>query len=470
MMEKSGWVRGETLGRGDRPSEYDDPIEAAEQAAQFIGSKHGLGFKGAAPTKGIRIDVALSQDEVDLNREIRMQDEYEMISLSDPACLSPDYDWHRGLVLENEEPMPDGRFCEEELVNQLFQFKSAFDDVPPEKFKEARMKANPYERVGKHIFQNRAALKMANLDSIFKFTQTLPCPGEGGAAVAVAVAVVGVLTSVRGALRGCRLEKFNKQSPHHNFHPYYGPHDDGFGVARDVTNPDNVSGFLGLIEQHRPQGLDLFVADGGFSTEGQENRQELVMRQLILCQFLIGLGVLRQGGSFVCKIFDNYLPYTVELLFMMGLHFASVTVMKPLTSRPANSERYLVGQGLLRRSPPVVGYMRHVNGIFNDLQAAIRANVDTARLTPREPVHLFPPEAIGGGFLEYIRRTNIRIAQQQRAALEELIKYIRDPTLQPVQQATIQEDCYQMWGLPVCRPPHPLSASLPIVAPSPDLT
>lgn len=53
------------------------------------------------------------------------------------------------------------------LVDRIFKLKSSFDDVPPKLFRTARSKSNPYEKIGKEIFQNRAAMKMANLDSLF---------------------------------------------------------------------------------------------------------------------------------------------------------------------------------------------------------------------------------------------------------------------------------------------------------------
>ena len=46
------------------------------------------------------------------------------------------------------------------------------------------------------------------------------------------------------------------------------------------------------------------MADGGFSVEGQENIQEVLSKQLYLCQFLVALNIVRVGGHFVCKLFD----------------------------------------------------------------------------------------------------------------------------------------------------------------------
>ena len=38
----------------------------------------------------------------------------------------------------------------------------------------ARTRSNPFETIGKLFFQNRAALKMANMDAVFGFMFTRP--------------------------------------------------------------------------------------------------------------------------------------------------------------------------------------------------------------------------------------------------------------------------------------------------------
>jgi hypothetical protein len=48
--------------------------------------------------------------------------------------------------------------------------QSNLDPIPARDFNNARKKANPYEGIGKQIFQNRAAVKMANLDHLFDLT------------------------------------------------------------------------------------------------------------------------------------------------------------------------------------------------------------------------------------------------------------------------------------------------------------
>lgn len=84
----------------------------------------------------------------------------------------------------------------------------------------------------------------------------------------------------------------------------------------------------------------MMMADGGFSVEGRENEQERLSQQLVLCQFVMALSVLRQGGVFVCKLFDTFLPVTVHCLLILKMHFTNFAIIKPNQSRPANSERY----------------------------------------------------------------------------------------------------------------------------------
>ena len=78
----------------------------------------------------------------------------------------------------------------------------------------------------------------------------------------------------------------------------------------------------------------------GFSVEGQENIQEVLSKRLYMCQMMVALGVLRAEGRFVCKLFDLTTPFSAGLVYLAARVFRRVTLFKPLTSRPANSERY----------------------------------------------------------------------------------------------------------------------------------
>ena len=44
----------------------------------------------------------------------------------------------------------------------------------------------------------------------------------------------------------------------------------------------------------------------------------------------------------MCKLFDLFTPFSVGLVYLMYRIFDHVSIFKPVTSRPANSERYVV--------------------------------------------------------------------------------------------------------------------------------
>ena len=87
------------------------------------------------------------------------------------------------------------------------------------------------------------------------------------------------------------------------------------------------------------------MADGGFSVEGHENIQEILSKHLILCQILCAMSILSKDGNFLCKLFDCFTLFTSSLVYLTHMCFESVGVYKPITSRPANSERYLICRG-----------------------------------------------------------------------------------------------------------------------------
>lgn len=90
--------------------------------------------------------------------------------------------------------------------------------------------------------------------------------------------------------------------------------------------------------------VDLVTADGGFQA-GDENEKEREHLKLFLAETLTAFRVLRKGGSYILKIYDIFSRSTLELLFLLSGTFDSVELNKPVTSRPANSERYVVCHG-----------------------------------------------------------------------------------------------------------------------------
>ena len=46
----------------------------------------------------------------------------------------------------------------------------------------------------------------------------------------------------------------------------------------------------------------------------------------------------------MCKLFDIFTPFSIGLVYLMYRCFNEVAIHKPITSRPANSERLVMGE------------------------------------------------------------------------------------------------------------------------------
>jgi len=91
--------------------------------------------------------------------------------------------------------------------------------------------------------------------------------------------------------------------------------------------------------------FDLITADGGVDFSENFNNQEHTATKLIIAQVIYAIAMQSVGGNFVLKVFDIFLNVTVDVLYLLSSLYTKVYIMKPKTSRYANSEKYLVCKG-----------------------------------------------------------------------------------------------------------------------------
>ena len=91
---------------------------------------------------------------------------------------------------------------------------------------------------------------------------------------------------------------------------------------------------------------DLVTADGGFDRDKtSSDLEELDTARLILSEVTMALEIQAQGGAFVLKIFDMATKFTVDMISILTYCYENVSIIKPKSSRPANSEKYVVCNG-----------------------------------------------------------------------------------------------------------------------------
>lgn len=449
LMAKMGFREGEGLGKfGQGRKEI---VEASTQRG-----RRGLG-------------LTLQGFQGELNVDWRDETEPSAIEKVDwfPECTTeiPDsdelLDWMRTgptkMKIEEET-----EFCTEDLLHTLLRCKTVFDDLDGEEMRRARTRSNPYETIRGGIFLNRAAMKMSNIDHCFDHMFTNPkdsqgkplirdregdllyfgdvCAGPGGFSEYILWKKGWHAKGFGMTLKGpCdfKLEDFYA-APSELFEPYYG--EGGIDGDGDITRPENMTAFRNFVlESTEGKGLHFLMADGGFSVEGQENLQEILTKQLLLCQFLTALSAVRTGGHFVCKTFDLFTPFSAGLVYLMYLCFERISLFKPITSRPANSERYIVCRDLKPGSDAVRDYMFKVNLKLNQLKNTDR---DVLELVP---LHIIKEDT---DFYQFMVNSNESLCVVQIKALAKIHAFVVEPTLSEPRQADIRKECLKLWGVP----------------------
>ncbi|ESN99857.1 hypothetical protein HELRODRAFT_192823 [Helobdella robusta] len=454
LMSKMGYKEGRGLGKHEQG--ISQPIEASKQKG-----KRGLGLN--SNKKG------LQPSEVQWNFDAEELGKCEVIDwLTNPSFISEiSPNWLENgpvkLALDNET-----KFCSEETLTSILEGKTIFDSVEPEDMMKARTRSNPYETIKSAFFLNRAAMKMANMDSAFNYMFTSPtnpdnknesliardelltfadiCAGPGGFSEYILWRKKGMCKGFGFTLKGnndFKLEDFSAGPPE-MFEPHYGVKGaDGDG---DIFQMDNQKEFEEFVRwRTNGRGVHVVLADGGFSVDGQENIQEILSHRLYLCQFLVALSILRAGGNFVCKLFDLFTEFSVGLIFLMAHCFHRVNIFKPVTSRPANSERYLICEGLLQTdlTSDILDYFRLINSkmaasYLGDKSSnwMIRSIVPCRDLTSSET------------FFNYIVRSNNFLGEMQKISLHKIKIFVQNVNLHDHRQADVRRECLSKWDIP----------------------
>ena len=149
------------------------------------------------------------------------------------------------------------------------------------------------------------------------------------------------------------LEDRYKIYERNRYHWLMGPAPNGLPdgeepISGDVTEPAviNVLGNAAHQRFGNNDGADLYTSDVGIEISPSElNRQEELTAFINFGQIVTGLLSLAVGGSLITKQFTFVTPFSRSLIAIVASLFEETYITKPKTSRPTNSEIYLVGKG-----------------------------------------------------------------------------------------------------------------------------
>lgn len=117
----------------------------------------------------------------------------------------------------------------------------------------------------------------------------------------------------------------------------------GFSIKYgDLYNVDDVIRFSENFDDKKAY---IVTADGGFDYSSDFNNQEQLSYRIIFSEVITNLKIQKIGGCFVCKVFDILSIFTIKLLYLLYCSYDEIHIVKPRTSRSANSEKYVVAKG-----------------------------------------------------------------------------------------------------------------------------
>jgi hypothetical protein len=119
------------------------------------------------------------------------------------------------------------------------------------------------------------------------------------------------------------------------------------------------------------------------------------------------------GGIAYIKVFSLSSAYAVNLLAVLATLFKNVYITKPLTSKPANSERYIVGQDYL-------GFTKSVKAIYNTLYWQLY-HKETGRV-------FIPSNLIPSRFITAVRKAEEELTGRQVRLLNEVVRSMINET------------------------------------------
>ena len=106
----------------------------------------------------------------------------------------------------------------------------------------------------------------------------------------------------------------------------------------DLMKPENLNY---CFNKYQGQ-MDMITGDGGFDFSFQYPHQEQISTNLIFCQIAFAIAMQKTGGTFILKMYDTFTQFSIDVLFLLSNLYESVYIIKPNTSRFANSEKYVV--------------------------------------------------------------------------------------------------------------------------------
>jgi 23S rRNA U2552 (ribose-2'-O)-methylase RlmE/FtsJ len=178
----------------------------------------------------------------------------------------------------------------------------------------------------------------------------------------------------------------------------------------DITDPKTITLFGGQMNEK----ADLITGDIGTNWQN-ENTQEQEAFKLIFAEIVAAIKLQKQGGSFVCKFFETFTTLSIKFLCILKSFYEHVHIIKPLMSRPSNSEKYAVCINFLYNDKQKE-YIDSVKKLEDILEQNHKSRLNI--------IDIFSGFEIDQEFSTTVAYANTEIANTQLLSISDIIKFI----------------------------------------------
>ena len=130
-----------------------------------------------------------------------------------------------------------------------------------------------------------------------------------------------------------------------NVNILYGPSNNG-----DLLDVENLK----FCNEKYGNTMNIITADGGFDFSIDFNKQEILATNLLFAQVSFAIAMQKNNGHFILKIFDIFTKTTSDIIYLLSTLYKQVFIVKPSTSRLANSEKYIVCKYFKGNNPLII--------------------------------------------------------------------------------------------------------------------
>lgn len=349
-------------------------------------------------------------------------------------------------------------FSKKHHREKLYKLINDLDWENEYKIKVLKKEVNPYEDVFESYFDRRSSYKMANVNSLFKFQLFSPDYLMGYTPIMVVGDDGGFSDYIMWYANNSGFTTRIFAVPEKNAKIFKTAFRKEIDESKDeYLNIINVQKGLDIdeIEDFSSPQIEALCEDIITNTDGvgvslflarkfikfkKEFNQEIKYKKFLLLNLIIGLSTLSKGGNFVIKIYDMYTHFTNSVLFILFNYFEKFTIIKPFSTRPHTSGRFVVCQKLTELKPKILSYLYDLyDKYINELASG------------RDIDFIYPISKVikDENFTGYVLELNSLITEQRIESLEEIKTAYENQTLPKFDKMDIKKKCLELWKVPI---------------------